>query len=207
MRGSDIKKDCGVYRIIWDKPVEGKTLGHYYIGSTSRNFYVRWGEHMKAFKEGNHHNAYLQTMYNKYGMPSFKIIAKTKPEDSLNIEQEVLNYHFSMKDRYPTDFGTFMNSSRSATGKDVVFSSWEKEEDKSLGFTEASERRSNLAWSVTYPSGRTVIYKTLHDAYEAFKAYWAGKYEVKFDQFRDRMMGMVAWGDKGFSGGEVLLGF
>lgn len=208
MRGSDIKTDCGVYKIIWDKPTSngGRALGHYYIGSTGRSFYIRWGEHMKAFREGTHYNKYLQTMYDKYGMPSFKILVKTKKEEALDIEQEVLDYHFSMKDRFPQDFGTFMNSSRSATGKDVVFSSWEKEGDKELGFADASDRRNKVAWSVTYPSGRTVIYTTLDKAYRAFKDYWETKFEVTFEMFRDRMLGIKPWGGKGFSGGEVLLG-
>ena len=42
-----------------------------YIGLTSREFSIRWQEHIKKLVEGEHENKHLQRAWNKYGSENF----------------------------------------------------------------------------------------------------------------------------------------
>lgn len=217
----DLKTTCGVYRIIWDEKsrekhkalmnkegtpglfIPAKKLGHYYIGSTSRNFYARWGEHQEAFRKGTHPNKYMQTLFDRYGMPSFEILSKTSPEESLKEEQRHLDFHFASRDLFPVDYGTFCNANRLAKGLIVAFAGSSLEDILAEAKASQEDSYSSSFW-IKYPSGKMVVYKSLREAFSGFQAYWDGKYEVPFNELRDRLFGIKEWRG-GFSGGECAL--
>jgi len=60
----------GVYAFIFQTKHGPKQ----YIGSTTRSFEVRRKEHFHLLKCGRHENAYLQSLWNKYGIPDFSIL-------------------------------------------------------------------------------------------------------------------------------------
>ncbi|MGE5438100.1 MAG: GIY-YIG nuclease family protein [Syntrophothermus sp.] len=67
-----LKNSCGIY-MIYNKINHKK-----YIGSTSKNFYQRWTQHLYQLNSNNHYNKYLQYSWNKYSYNNFKfVIIKT----------------------------------------------------------------------------------------------------------------------------------
>lgn len=60
-----------------------------YIGSTSKSFNIRWGNHKSKLKDNKHYNKHLQYAYNKYGSDNFKyeILEVCLKEDLIKREQ------------------------------------------------------------------------------------------------------------------------
>lgn len=56
----------GVYQIL------NTTNGKRYIGSTTRTFAMRKGQHFYELRRNNHKNSKMQNAYNKYGENAFK---------------------------------------------------------------------------------------------------------------------------------------
>lgn len=59
-----------------------------YIGST-KNIYLRWNEHLRRLKKGDHHSKKLQSHFNKYSIAdlSFSILLACDKEDLIKTEQ------------------------------------------------------------------------------------------------------------------------
>lgn len=76
----------GVYKI--------ECNGKCYVGSSSRSIAGRWKEHIKDLNKGNHHNKYLQNVYNKHGRDAFLFsileIVERK-EDVITAEQKYID--------------------------------------------------------------------------------------------------------------------
>ena len=78
--------NSGIYQII--NIVNGNT----YIGSAV-DFNVRWKNHIKLLRKGNHHSIHLQRAWNIYGESSFKfqILFTCIKEELLSYEQYFIN--------------------------------------------------------------------------------------------------------------------
>ena len=72
--------------------------GNFYVGS-SIVFGLRWADHLKQLRRGDHHNPQLQRAFNKYGESGlvFKKLLICKPEDLLFYEQRAIDI---LKPRY-----------------------------------------------------------------------------------------------------------
>ena len=81
--------NTGVYRIR--NLVNGKC----YIGSCSHNqgFKLRWGNHRRSLRKGNHHSIILQNAWNKYGELNFvfEILETCEPIKCIEREQYYLD--------------------------------------------------------------------------------------------------------------------
>lgn len=90
----DRELTSGVYRIT------NKTNGKNYIGSTSRNFALRWNQHLNRLKANTHVNRYLQSAWNKYGESAFEfvIVIRCSSVMCLKAEQLCLD-HFNASNR------------------------------------------------------------------------------------------------------------
>ena len=64
-------KRCGVYTIT--NTINNKI----YVGSTTRLFCQRWGDHRVQLRSNKHHNIHLQRAWNKYGEDSLDFIILT----------------------------------------------------------------------------------------------------------------------------------
>lgn len=67
--------------------------GKMYVGSTTRLFSQRWGDHKVMLDHNKHANIHLQRAWNKYGSNSFKfeILETCSPELVLGLEQYWIN--------------------------------------------------------------------------------------------------------------------
>lgn len=76
--------ETGVYYIVHE------SSGRTYVGSASRSFDGRWGNHVGLLNKGRHHNRHLQRAWNKYGSGAFRFkrIDRCLPEDCVAKEQE-----------------------------------------------------------------------------------------------------------------------
>ena len=74
----------GIYMMSWFD------LKYYYFGQ-SINMVTRIGQHLRAFKRGDHDNNRLQNLYNKYGEPKFSFVSFCKPEELNEYEQNLLD--------------------------------------------------------------------------------------------------------------------
>ena len=76
----------GVYKI----DINGKI----YVGSTSRDFSMRWSAHLYALRKGTHFNPHIQNAYNKYGESSLKFsvleVVET-PKEVISFEQKYID--------------------------------------------------------------------------------------------------------------------
>lgn len=74
-----------------------------YIGSTTRSFKLRWGDHIKQLKGNYHTNKHLQSSWNKYGAKNFKFLIVEILEDKslcINREQYWLDFHKCANKKY-----------------------------------------------------------------------------------------------------------
>lgn len=76
----------GIYFIL------NRESGKYYIGS-AKNFRVRWKQHLRELKNGDHHSTHLQNAWNKYDPQSFSfgILEECAEENLLEREQFYLD--------------------------------------------------------------------------------------------------------------------
>ena len=83
----DLTKQTGVFLIR--NVVNGKL----YVGSASKSFKLRWQNHLKLLKAGNHHSEKLQKDFDSYGKDSFEFeIALTcGPKNCLFYEQQFID--------------------------------------------------------------------------------------------------------------------
>lgn len=79
---------CGVYKI------ECIPTGRFYIGSTC-NIRARKARHLRQLRNGNHHNLFLQRVYDKHGEESLKFsFRETEDVDAAHkLEQDYLYTH------------------------------------------------------------------------------------------------------------------
>jgi len=72
--------------------IENKINGHRYVGS-SVELKRRWNDHRSSLRKGQHHNAHLQSAWNKYGKDAFKfdILEHWEPEFLTSMEQWWMN--------------------------------------------------------------------------------------------------------------------
>lgn len=77
---------CGIYEIV------NRVNGKRYVGQ-SLNIEKRWSYHRQDLTRGNHHSAYLQRSWDKYGEASFLfiIINECEPEEMNDLEQHEIN--------------------------------------------------------------------------------------------------------------------
>jgi group I intron endonuclease len=62
--------EFGVYAIVF----QADEAERIYIGSTTQPFHKRWNAHQSLLRRGIHFNSYLQNIWNKYGIPEFRIL-------------------------------------------------------------------------------------------------------------------------------------
>jgi len=72
--------NTGVYAFIFS---DGRT----YVGSTIQSFHARKGSHIYDLEKGKHVNPYFQNLYNKHGMPEFRILEECPRDECLAREQ------------------------------------------------------------------------------------------------------------------------
>ena len=91
---------CGIYEIV--NVVNNKR----YIG-LSANIYRRWREHINALMSNTHHNAHLQSAWNKYKQYNFKfnIIEQCKKECLSDREIYWIAYYDSFNNGYNNTVG------------------------------------------------------------------------------------------------------
>jgi group I intron endonuclease len=82
-----------------------------YVGSTTRLFCQRWGDHKAMLNKGKHTNIHLQRAWNKYGSEAFvfEILELCDKEFILSIEQ----YWINMLDSYSKGFNRNPNARNS----------------------------------------------------------------------------------------------
>ena len=92
---------CGIYEIV--NVVNNKR----YIG-LSTNVYRRWREHINALMSNTHHNAHLQSAWNKYKQYNFKfnIIEQCKKECLSDREIYWIAYYDSFNNGYNNTVGS-----------------------------------------------------------------------------------------------------
>jgi group I intron endonuclease len=80
---------CGVYALI----IQTKNDKKIYIGSTFESFKSRLRRHLNMLKLGKHTNPYLQHLFNKYGIPEFRVIRICKSsEEAISFEQSLIDW-------------------------------------------------------------------------------------------------------------------
>ena len=104
----------GIYQIR--NVINGKV----YIGSTIRNFKVRWKEHRSELRSNRHHSRHLQNAWNKYGESnfSFEIVEYV----TNNITERVLlnkeqSYFDNRKPEYNRSLTTYTTFPKIRKGK------------------------------------------------------------------------------------------
>jgi group I intron endonuclease len=74
---SEVPENPGIYLIRSTRD------GKFYVGSTV-NMRSRWNVHRRALRSGTHHNAHLQSAWNKYGESHFEfVVLKHAPTEKL----------------------------------------------------------------------------------------------------------------------------
>jgi group I intron endonuclease len=117
--GVSLLNKIGVYQI--------ELNGKKYVGSTTKGFKKRWGEHLSYLRKGTHINCYLQHVFNKYGEDALKFsileVVKT-PEEIIIIEQKYID---ELKPEYNIApiAGSLLGSRRSEESKKKM-SEWQK---------------------------------------------------------------------------------
>ncbi len=75
-------KKCGVYQITC------RPNGRVYVGS-SVQIYVRWAEHRRRLRRGDHHSRRMQGAWDKYGEESFRFsVLEECPKDQLEKREQ-----------------------------------------------------------------------------------------------------------------------
>lgn len=69
----------GIYAIV----IETSDGPKYYVGSTTRCFKNRYGQHMGNLRKGVHHNHYLQNLWNKYQNIEFRELEVCATRDEI----------------------------------------------------------------------------------------------------------------------------
>ena len=86
-----MNNNIGIYILEWDN------CNHYYIGQ-SRNLRARKIKHLNTLKNKKHDNSRLNHTFNKYGLPTFRIVQYCEVQNLDTTEQYYLNIYF--KDPY-----------------------------------------------------------------------------------------------------------
>ncbi|GAA4328323.1 NUMOD3 domain-containing DNA-binding protein [Flaviaesturariibacter amylovorans] len=141
-----MQKQTGIYAIGWDLP----EVDYFYIGQ-SVDIRVRWSQHLRALKRGDHDNTFLQRVYNKHGQPFLTILCTCLPEELDTKEQHYLDCFFNWE--------TCVNASPTASSSRGIKRS---EETKRLlsqhrsGSTLSEDHRQSIAAGLrrAYQQGR-----------------------------------------------------
>jgi group I intron endonuclease len=117
-----------------------------YVGSTTRLFCQRWGDHKAMLNKGKHTNIHLQRAWNKYGSEAFvfEILELCDKEFILSIEQ----YWINMLDSYSKGFNRNPNARNSYGIKRSA------ETCKKIGET-LNYKKANAAWEGSKHSEET----------------------------------------------------
>ena len=82
----EMRNVSGIYILSWPDESE-----YFYIGQ-SKNMYLRYMQHVRGLKKGNHYNTALQNLFNKYKVLPEHEFWEMCPIDKLNeVEQKYLN--------------------------------------------------------------------------------------------------------------------
>lgn len=81
-------KKLGIYKLHW---IES---GYFYIGQ-SIDIQNRFNRHKHLMINNKNKSGFIQSVYNKYGMPSFEIIEECLYDDLNSREQHYLDLHFA----------------------------------------------------------------------------------------------------------------
>lgn len=125
-------KRCGIYTIT--NTISNKI----YVGSTTRLFCQRWGDHKVQLRAGNHTNLELQNAWNKHGEKTFEFEVLDSvefPEHVIGAEQFWMN----MLDTYKNGFN------RNPVAANSYGLKRSKETCIKLGKT-GNWRKANAAW-------------------------------------------------------------
>jgi len=80
-------KKLGIYKLSWEES------GYFYIGQ-SIDIQNRFNRHKYLMIHNKNKSGFIQSVYNKYGMPSFKILEECLYDDLNAREQHYLDLHF-----------------------------------------------------------------------------------------------------------------
>lgn len=98
-RERELSRKTGVYRI------RNTVIGAFYIGSTTRAFAARWGEHVGDLEAGKHTSAALQRDWQIYGPDAFSFeIVEIMPGDEKHIREHEQKWIVATQRRYPKCF-------------------------------------------------------------------------------------------------------
>lgn len=76
----------GIYALIWD------CNNYVYVGQ-SVNIHIRTQTHIRELKNNSHINKKLQNVFNKYGLPSIKILEDCPQWMLTDMEQYWIDYY------------------------------------------------------------------------------------------------------------------
>ena len=125
-------KRCGVYTIT--NTINNKI----YVGSTTRLFCQRWGDHRVQLRSNKHHNIHLQRAWNKYGEKSFVFeVLVTVDNPSLVISAE--QYWMNMLDSYKIGYN------RTSVAGNSYGTKRTKEQCEAQGKL-GNWKKANIAW-------------------------------------------------------------
>jgi group I intron endonuclease len=134
--------ESGIYKIINIK------TGKCYVGST-KNFNIRWNQHLVNLKNGNHSSVKLQRSFDKHGEESFEfhIIEYVKYEKDLIIDKE--NYWIaqldSKKNGYNIADASFGDVLTNHPNRDVIIKKISATVNKNISNMSEEERRTKWA--------------------------------------------------------------
>lgn len=132
--------------------IRNKATGGVYVGSTSHDFYVRFKTHRKHLRENKHANAYLQHVYNKYGLENFEFLVLEEVggpvQEVLAAEQRWLDHYLGQNE---VDCYNLSSTASSNSGS-----------KRSLSFSLFIQARSSKTHSgLIAPDG--TIYSSIHN--------------------------------------------
>ena len=137
-----------------------------YYGS-SKNIEKRWKQHIKDLEKGNHHNIYIQRIYDKHGIDvfSFEIVEECGEEDLFIIEQKYINENKGGLNLAPACGGDTLNGHPE---RKLIIEKIRKSILKKISLLTPEEKREKWA----HPGEKNPMYGRTHS--EETRAFMSG---------------------------------